>query len=75
MATDIHTDIGRDIEFYKCGFSIISGNSDDMQIAINKIISNNNLYEEMKCNAYSFLIRKFNVNLTTNLILNASINK
>jgi glycosyltransferase involved in cell wall biosynthesis len=73
-ATDIHTDVGRDIESYKCGFSVVSGDSDEMQVAIDKIISNKNLYEEMKNNAFAYLIKNFNVNLTMNLILNASKN-
>lgn len=73
-ATDIYTDIGKDIEDYECGFSVISGNSDDMQIAINKIISNADLYKEMKKNAYNLLVKKFNVNVSTNLILNATTN-
>ena len=73
-ATDIHTDIGKDIEDYECGFSVISGNSDEMEIAIDKVIKSLNTSDDIKNNAYKLLIEKFNVNKSSELILNATSN-
>ena len=70
-ATDIHTDIGKDIEDYECGFSVISGDSNEMQIAIDKIIKSLNFSDEMKNNAHKMLIKRFNVSNSSELILNA----
>ena len=73
-ATDIHTDIGKDIEDYECGFSVISGNSDEMEIAIDKVIKSLNTSDDIKNNAYKLLIEKFIVNKSSELILNATSN-
>ena len=73
-ATDIHTDIGKDIEDYECGFSLISGNSNDMEIAIDKVITSLNTSDSIKNNAYKLLIEKFNINKSSELILNATLN-
>ena len=50
-ATDIYSDIGKDIEDYECGFSVISGNSDEMEIAIDKVIKSLNTSDDIKNNA------------------------
>jgi glycosyltransferase involved in cell wall biosynthesis len=73
-ATDIHTDIGKDIEDYECGFSVISGNSKDMEIAIDKVITSLSISDGIKNNAYKLLIEKFNINKSSELILNATSN-
>tara|TARA_B100000780_G_C21097965_1_gene442905 strand:- start:623 stop:1840 length:1218 start_codon:yes stop_codon:yes gene_type:complete len=73
-ATDIYSDIGKDIEDYECGFSVISGNSDEMEIAIDKVIKSLNTSDDIKNNAYKLLIEKFNVNKSSELILKAASN-
>jgi len=68
-ATDPNTDIGLDIERNKCGFSVISGDSERMKNAINKtmsIILDSNL---MKENTWGFLQRDFKVEKSYELIL------
>ena len=70
-ATDSHTDIGKDIEDYECGFSVLSGDSNEMQIAIDKITKSLNFSDEMKNNASKMSIKRFNVSNSSELILNA----
>ena len=68
-ATDPNTDVGLDIERNKCGFSVISGDSERMQNAINKtmsIILDSNV---MKQNTWGFLQREFTVEKSYELIL------
>ncbi|MDB4390600.1 glycosyltransferase family 4 protein [Akkermansiaceae bacterium] len=72
-ATDINTDIGDDIEKYKCGFSVTSGNTREMQRAISKLTSDDELYEKMQRNGHAFLLEKFNVNITTTRILDSVV--
>lgn len=74
-ATDINTDIGRDLEDYECGFSVISGDSNEMQIAIDKVVKSLITSNDLKNNAYKLLNDKFNVNKSSELILNAMSNK
>ena len=50
-ATDINTDIGRDLEDYECGFSVISGDSNEMQIAIDKVVKSLITSNDLKNNA------------------------
>lgn len=70
-ATDINTDIGRDLEDYECGFSVISGDSNEMQIAIDKVVKSLITSNYLKNNAFKLLNDKFNVNKSSELILNA----
>jgi len=73
-ATDPNTDVGLDIERNNCGFSVISGDSQRMQNAINKtmsIILESNI---MKENAWLFLQREFKVEKSYELIIK-SINE
>ncbi len=68
-ATDPNTDVGLDIERNNCGFSVISGDSQRMQNAINKtmsIILESNI---MKENAWLFLQREFKVEKSYELII------
>jgi glycosyltransferase involved in cell wall biosynthesis len=68
-ATDSNTDIGKDIENNNCGFSVISGNSKEMQKVINKIMSNivdSNVLSE---NAWNFIQREFKVERSYELIM------
>ena len=67
-ATDSHTDIGKDIERNKCGFAIISGDSDGMQNARNKLLDNANDFNMMKENSWNFLNSDFHVDRTCKLI-------
>ena len=68
-ATDSSTDIGKDIENNKCGFSVISGNSKEMQNVINKIMSNIVDSNTLSENAWNFIQREFRVERSYELIM------
>lgn len=69
-ATDAVTDIGSVIERNKCGFSVLSGDSESMQSAINKIVSNNDAFYKMQENAWNLLTREYTVDFSYQLIKN-----
>jgi hypothetical protein len=70
-ATDIITDIGKDVEKNKCGFAVSSGDINGMHKAIDTLMDNVVLFNEMKVNAWTFLNRDFHVDQSSNLIMNA----
>lgn len=67
-ATDVATDIGRHIEANKCGFSVISGESEQMQKAIKQTLFILET-DTVKENAWSFLQREFTVDKSYDLIV------
>ncbi|TDE04771.1 glycosyltransferase family 4 protein [Flavobacterium sandaracinum] len=69
-ATDANTDIGTVIEENKCGYSVISGDHEMMQKAIENLISNDENYLEMKENAWSLLQKEYKVERSYELIKN-----
>ena len=73
-ATDKNSDIGIDIEKNKCGFAVLSGNIIEMHNAINRMMNEVNIFNEMKENSWKFLNRDFHVDRSSELIIN-SINE
>ena len=73
-ATDENSDIGKDLEKNKCGFAVLSGDITEMQNAINRLMNEVNLMNEMKENSWKFLNRDFHVDRSSKLIMN-SINE
>jgi glycosyltransferase involved in cell wall biosynthesis len=69
-ATDANTDIGTVIEENKCGYSVISGDHEMMQKAIETLISNDENYLEMKENAWCLLQKEYKVERSYELIKN-----
>lgn len=69
-ATDSNTDIGSIIEKNNCGYSVLSGDSDSMQNAINKIVSNDVAFYKMQENAWDLLTREYTVDFSYQLIKN-----
>lgn len=69
-ATDASTDIGSEIEKNYCGYAVLSGDISGMQNAIEKISSNESLYEKMSENAWQYLEREFKVDCSYQLIKN-----
>jgi len=67
-ATDPNTDIGSVIEENNCGYWVISGESENMQKAINKMISSDENYNQMKENAWNLLQRDYKVERSYQLI-------
>lgn len=67
-ATDPNTDIGTVIEENKCGYWVISGESEKMQKAIDNIISNEGNYNQMKENAWNLLQKEYKVERSYKLI-------
>lgn len=67
-ATDANTDIGNVIEENKCGYKVISGNHVNMQKAIENILSDEIMYNNMKENAWNLLQREFLVSKSYKLI-------
>jgi len=70
-ATDKNTDIGIDIQKNKCGFAVLSGNIMEMHNAINRLMNEDNIFNEMKENSWKFLNRDFHVNRSSELIINS----
>lgn len=69
-ATDTNTDIGEDVIRNNCGFAVSSGDISGMLKAINTLMDDDVLFNEMKVNAWIFLNRDFHVNQSSNLIMN-----
>lgn len=67
-ATDSNTDIGNVIEENNCGYKVISGDTKNMQIAIEKIISDDENYNKMKENAWNLLQKEYLVERSYKLI-------
>ena len=73
-ATDKNSDIGMDIEKNKCGFGILSGDIKAMHNAINRLMDEVDLFNEMKENSWIFLNKDFHVDRSSKLIMQ-SINE
>ena len=73
-ATDKNSDIGMDIEKNKCGFGILSGDIKAMHNAINRLMDEVDLFNEMKENSWIFLNKDFHVDRSSKLIIK-SINE
>ena len=73
-ATDKNSDIGMDIEKNKCGFGILSGDIKAMHNAINRLMDEVDLFNEMKENSWIFLNKDFHVDRSSKLIMK-SINE
>jgi glycosyltransferase involved in cell wall biosynthesis len=58
-ATDPNTDVGLDIEKNKCGYWVISGDTNGMQKAIDNLINDTDYFKTMKENAWKFLMNEF----------------
>ncbi|RTY66255.1 glycosyltransferase WbuB [Flavobacterium bomense] len=69
-ATDSNTDIGSIIKKNNCGYSVLSGDSESMQSAINKIVSNDEAFYKMQENAWNLLQREYTVTHSYQLIKN-----
>lgn len=67
-ATDPNTDIGSIIEKNNCGYSVISGNQEAMQTAIEKMIAEEGIFTEMKENAWKLLQSEYMVERSYKLI-------
>jgi glycosyltransferase involved in cell wall biosynthesis len=67
-ATDASTDIGTIIEENNCGYKVISGDTKNMQLAINKIISDDENYKRMKESAWNLLQKEYKVERSYKLI-------
>lgn len=67
-ATDENTDIGNVIEENNCGYKVISGDTKNMQIAIEKMISEDKGYNEMKENTWNLLQKEYKVERSYKLI-------
>ena len=74
-ATDKNTDIGIDIQKNKCGFAVLSGNIKEMHNAINRLMNEDNIFNEMKENSWKFLNRDFHVDRSSELIINSTYEK
>ena len=69
-ATDVNTDIGEVIEKNRCGYWVESGDDNGMQKAIDKILSDDKVFEQMKRNSWKLLQNEFTVDRTYQLIKN-----
>lgn len=67
-ATDASTDIGTIIEKNNCGYKVISGDTKNMQLAIDKIISDEENYKKMKESAWDLLQKEYKVERSYKLI-------
>lgn len=67
-ATDSNTDIGVVIEKNNCGFSVLSGDILGINEAIQKIIRDENVFQNMKENAWNLLQNEYTVEKSYQLI-------
>lgn len=67
-ATDPNTDIGDVIQKNICGFKVISGDNEAMQMAISNIVSNEEQFNIMKENAWNLLQKEYLVERSYKLI-------
>lgn len=67
-ATDASTDIGTIIEENNCGYKVISGDTKNMQLAIDKIIADEENYKRMKESAWNLLQMEYKVERSYKLI-------
>ena len=69
-ATDPHTDIGDIIENANCGYKVLSGDQDEMQFKLHKLLFEDDL-EQLGNNSYALLRKEYLVDRTYNLIINS----
>ena len=67
-ATDKNTDVGKVIEQAGCGFGLLSGNLDEIQKTISKIVNNRKLLEDMRVKSRHLLESEFTVDRSYHLI-------
>jgi len=67
-ATDVNTDIGNVIEDNNCGYWVESGDIEKMKTIVAKLISDDNLFTNMKENSLKLLINNYTVDISYNLI-------
>lgn len=67
-ATDPNTDIGDIIQTNICGFKVISGDNEAMQMAISNMVSNEEQFNIMKENAWNLLQKEYLVERSYKLI-------
>ena len=72
-ATDSNTDIGDIIENANCGYKVLSGDQDEMQIKLSKLLFEDDL-KLLGNNAYSLLNQEYLVGRSYNLIINSCKN-
>ena len=70
-ATDRSSDVGIDIEKNKCGFAVLSGNTIQMKYAIDSMMKDPDMFNQMRENSWKYLNKDFHVNRSSELILNA----
>lgn len=66
-ATDPNTDIGDIVEKANCGYKVLAGNQEEMQLKINQIIGDNLV--ELGKNGRNFLLKEYTVDKSYDLIL------
>ena len=67
-ATDPNTDIGDIIEDARCGYKVLAGDQDEMQVKLKKLLTQDNL-PELGNNAWNLLQKKYLVDQSFNLIV------
>ncbi len=67
--TDVSTDIGDFIETWKCGFKIISGDSDSFIDSLDRFANDSNLRRQYSQNAIRLLESQFTVSRSVDIIL------
>jgi glycosyltransferase involved in cell wall biosynthesis len=67
-ATDSNTDVGSDIEKNKCGYWVLSGDSLGMKNTIDNLMNDDQLFADMKENAWTFLLNEFTSDKSFRLI-------
>jgi glycosyltransferase involved in cell wall biosynthesis len=67
-ATDPNTDIGDIIENANCGYKVLSGNQDEMQIKLSKLLFEDNL-DQLGNNSFKLLQKEYLVDKSYNLII------
>jgi glycosyltransferase involved in cell wall biosynthesis len=73
VATDCNTDIGDIIENANCGYKVLSGDQDEMQIKLSKLLFEDNL-EQLGNNAFTLLNQEYLVGRSYNIIINSCKN-
>lgn len=68
-ATDVNTDIGKVIETAKCGYWSETGDLKKILENIERLISDENLFEKMRQNSIELLNKNFTVDLSYQLIV------
>ena len=73
-ATDTATDIGKVVEKNKCGYSVLTGDKLAMKNAIEELVFNEEIFLQMKKNAWRLLQNEYIVDNTYELIKKSVVN-